>query len=108
MRGGNLTMLFSLVQIWRTKQNDSEVYESLIQQSESAGARAVDKPFESKEKMIEIMNGILATQVGAESRDISNALAIIEKGILQYSGKTQLDLTDAQAESLGWVRDKHE
>jgi hypothetical protein len=95
-------MKFSLVQIWCSYQDGNDVCKSLIIKSGFAGSLAVDKPFDSKEKMIEIMNGILATQEGNHERDIIDALTESKIGVVQYTGETQLDLTDEQAESLGW------
>ena len=90
-------MIFVLVSIRGFKQKDgSYLYESLITETNQS-AVSWSSRFESEAEMIRTMNGILTRQ--REGSDVRNVLDAIKENGHQFF---ELDLTEAEATSLGW------
>jgi hypothetical protein len=89
-------MIFTLVRISGFKQKDgSYIYESSI--NETYHSVLWSSRFESEAEMIRTMNGILTRQ--REGSDVRNVLDAIKRNEHQFF---DLDLTEAEATSLGW------
>jgi hypothetical protein len=96
-------MKFALVRLVRNKGGRGG-YHSYIEKSETVHSTlAGHKKFASRQAMIATMAGILA----AQKRKVSffEVLKRIEtSGSFDFVGDDSLDLTDEQAESLGWPK----
>ena len=97
-------MKFDLVRLWRSNEIDEHaLYHSHVQLRETGFTRTGGKQFASKSEMIKTMNGIMATQ--KRLRIFEEDLKIIETvGSIDFMDTNALDLTDQQAESLGWTK----
>ena len=61
------------------------------------------KKFANRQEMTTVMIGILATQ--NKKASFFEMLRLIEfRGYFDFAGENRLDLTDGQAESLGWPK----
>jgi hypothetical protein len=101
--GGNSVMIFAFVQLTRSKQDKDYSYKSMIQQSDFAGSLAGHKTLGSEEDMAAIMNPILIKNRKDPDAGVMHSFKESKTDIVQYSG---LDLTEEEAESLGWKNDK--
>jgi hypothetical protein len=88
----------AVVEIRGIKQGDRINYESLLTPEYDAFLYCPRVQFENEDDMITIMNDILSTQK-KEWAKVNSILDKIKPGKHSFSG---LELTDKQAESLGW------
>jgi hypothetical protein len=89
-------MKFSMIKISGSKQRDGDyLYESMIM--EMGASTPWRNTFESEFEMVSIMNDILARQ--KRDRDIRHVLSMVHGGEHYFF---DLDLTEKQAEALGW------
>jgi hypothetical protein len=82
--------------------NDGDLYSYECQSHRTGFSLVVNKTFESEAEMIEIINGILST---SSRGDVRNVLAEIRADWKVYR---ELELTDRQAESIGWTSNKQQ
>src|SRR5580692_6365539 len=98
-------MKFHLVRLICNKGSTGDfTYHSYIEQWETMhSAPAGHKKFANQQEMTTVMIGILATQ-RRKASFVEMLKRIETKGSLDFVGEDSLDLTDEQAESLGWPR----
>lgn len=95
-------MKFELVKVRRIKSGGSK-YVLWIQETTGISSRLEFKVFQTEEEMLTALNLILATQKGDRSVTDGVLRLIQSPDGHQWTGQTALDLTIAQAASLGWT-----
>lgn len=98
-------MKFALVRLLcNNKRGSVSEYHSHILLSESnESTLGGHRKFATRQEMITVMVGILATQ--NKKARFSEVLRLVElNGSFDFAGENRLDLTNEQAESLGWPK----
>lgn len=91
-------MNFSMIKICGSRQSDGDSrFESMIM--EKGASTPWSNTFESQYELVSIMNDILSRQ--KRSKDARHVLGTIQGGPHYFF---DLDLTEEQAQSLGWRR----
>lgn len=99
-------MKFEMVHLRRIRSINDEVgkYVSWIQKTVGSPFRVEFRIFDSEAEMLTIVCEILRSQPRATDRDVKPVLLQIQSSRgCAWTGKDQLDLTVAQAASLGWA-----
>jgi hypothetical protein len=97
-------MKFALVRLVCNKESKGDSkYHSYIQLRETMSALAEHKKFANRQEMAAIMTDILASQSIKKTFDKVSE-RIDSHGAFDFTGENSLDLTDEQAESLGWPK----
>lgn len=91
-------MRFSMIKIVGAGQANG-MYEYEATSMEMAGSTPWKKTFDSRHELVSVMNGIFATQ--KRQQDVRRVMSKILQGGQYFF---DVELTDKQAESLGWQR----